>query len=62
MKKNEKRKNFSELDKFDRRQKKASPLREKGSSKNKYSIYDDYDDSDEFVDYSSDEDDDEFED
>ncbi len=59
MKKKEKRKNFSDLDKFDRRQKKASPFREKGSSKNKYSIYDDYDDNDELVDYLSD---DEFED
>ena len=46
MKKKEKRRNFSDLDKFDRKQKKVSPSKEKGSSKHKYSIYEDYEDDD----------------
>ena len=57
MKKKEKGRNFSDLDKFDRRQKKAAPSKEKGSSKHKFSIYDDYDEDDNLIDYSSDDDD-----
>ncbi len=43
MKKKEKRGNFSGYDKFDRKQKKAIPAKQKGTSKHKYSIYDDFD-------------------
>lgn len=53
MKKKEKRKNFSDLDKFDRKQKKLSASKQKGSSKHKYSIYEDFEDED-FNDYSAD--------
>ena len=40
----EKRRNFSDLDKFDRKQKKHSAPKEKGSSKHKFSIYDEFED------------------
>lgn len=46
MKKKEKRREFSDLDRFDRKQKKGSSQKQKGSSKNKFSIYDNFDDQD----------------
>ena len=46
MKKNVNRRNFSDLDKFDKRQKKHAVSKQK-DSKNKYSIYDDFNDEDE---------------
>lgn len=51
MKKKEKKRNFSDHDKFDRKQKKSSLSRQKNSSKHKYSIYDDFDE-DELSNYS----------
>lgn len=58
MKKKDKGRNFSDVDKFDRKQKKSFSSKEKGSSKHKFSIYNDYDDEDDLIDYSSDEEDD----
>lgn len=45
MKKKVNRREFSELDKFDRKQKKRSGSKTK-SSKHKFSIYDDFEDQD----------------
>lgn len=45
MKKNVTRKNFSELDKFDKKLKRHTASKQK-ESKNKYSIYDDFDNDD----------------
>jgi hypothetical protein len=56
MKKKEKRRNFSDLDKFDRKQKKHSAPKEKGSSKHKFSIYEEFEDEDS-INYSTDYDD-----
>ncbi len=45
MKKKDNRKNFSDFDKFDRKQLKHPGSKEKGS-KHKFSIYDDYEEED----------------
>lgn len=52
MKKKDNRKSFSEFDKFDRKQKRYSGLREK-SSKHKFSIYDEFDEDDSGSSYAS---------
>lgn len=46
MKKKEKRRESSDLDRFDRKQKKGSSHKQKDSSKGKFSIYDNFDDQD----------------
>lgn len=53
MKKNVNRRNFSDLDKFDKKQKRHAIGKEK-DSKNKYSIYDDFNDDEELTDYFQD--------
>jgi hypothetical protein len=60
MKKKETKRGFSESDKFDRKQKKHAFGKQK-DSKNKYSIYQDYDDEEELTDIYNNEDE-EFED
>ncbi len=52
MKKKVNKKGFPELDKFDRKQKKHTSIKQK-SSKNKLSIYDEFEDDD-LMDYTSD--------
>ena len=56
MKKKVNKRSSSEFDKFDRKQQKH-PVGKQKDSKNKYSIYDDFDDE-ELTDYYSDEDED----
>ncbi|WP_167608788.1 hypothetical protein [Maribellus sediminis] len=46
MKKNVKKREFSDLDRFDRKHKRVSSPKEKGSSKHRFSIYDDFEDED----------------
>ncbi len=60
MKKKVNKKNNSELDKFDRRQHKHAVVKQK-DSKNKYSIYDDFDEE-ELTNYYEDEEDEDQED
>ncbi len=55
MKKNVSRKNFSEFDKFDKKLKRHAASKQK-ESKNKYSIYDDFENED-LTDYYSNDDD-----
>lgn len=57
MKKNAPKRNFSEFDKFDRKQQKHAFVKDK-SSKNKYSIYEDYDEDEDQLTNDYDEDDD----
>ena len=44
MKKNEKRRDHADLDRFDRKQKRVSGSKKQGSSKHRLSIYDDFED------------------
>lgn len=55
MKKNEKRRDNGDLDKFDRKQKRVSGSKKQGSSKHRLSIYDDFEDE-ELNEYSSEDD------